>query len=362
MVSIDIDGPSTMLNSICESIVITQGSVYTNTPPKQLTTKPISQPVSRNIFDKNGSDYRHVVIDQHEEYLLDSSRTPTPPAKKKDKVEVIDTWRDQTVIEGSGTVWRSPALQSQHVKKQIQASIKVEQIPSAGEPKIVESRIAPSHEIKHRVSEQFQVPTTFDWDQSNAQTPVRQTKNTRDIALSPILIDQNRPSTNTSSTSPVPFPKSNRVDRSCQYSPPATKEFALQYSPPHTSASTQVRSFEIPNLFQTLPGTQTVEEFSFVPATNTSKLRSVSPSLSNGSSDHQLTQPFVLSGPDYGRKLSDSHEKLSSILTVTQFTDNHHYLAASDQDQSGSSARSATLERSADSGILVDDHHQRVSE
>jgi hypothetical protein len=70
MISIDIDGPSTMLSSICESLVITQGSVY---------TKPVS-----NQF------------------------LQTSESIKKDKIEVIDSWHDRTIINGNGTPWRSP--------------------------------------------------------------------------------------------------------------------------------------------------------------------------------------------------------------------------------------------------------------
>ena len=105
MVSIDIDGPSTMLNSICESIVITQGSVYSNTTPRSSIEKPINQPVSKGVFDHNlsyspSSHPNRVVLDQHEQYLLNSSHTPKP-SNKKDRIEVIDTWKDHTVIDGS---------------------------------------------------------------------------------------------------------------------------------------------------------------------------------------------------------------------------------------------------------------------
>jgi hypothetical protein len=78
MISIDIDGPSTMLNSICESIIITQGSFY---------IKP-----ARKIFEPI----------------------------KKDKIEVIDSWHDCTVIKGNSTPWRSPfkPLKSSQIIKQ----------------------------------------------------------------------------------------------------------------------------------------------------------------------------------------------------------------------------------------------------
>jgi len=125
MVSIDIDGPSTMLNSICESIIITQGSFY---------TKPALE-----ICEPN----------------------------KKDKIEVIDSWHDCTVIKGNSTSWRSP----------------------------------------------------FKPLKSSQST--KQEKSTRDIALSPIVFDSEK-DTQTLSISPV------QVDRSCQYSPPPTHDQGLQ--------------------------------------------------------------------------------------------------------------------------------------
>jgi hypothetical protein len=73
MVSLDIDGPSTMLNSICESIVITQGTFYT----KPTTTS---------------SDQ---IIENCESI-------------KKDKIEIVDSWHDRTIITGNSTPWRSP--------------------------------------------------------------------------------------------------------------------------------------------------------------------------------------------------------------------------------------------------------------
>jgi len=78
MISIDIDGPSTMLNSICESIIITQGSFYIKPAIK------IFEPI------------------------------------KKDKIEVIDSWHDCTVIKGNSTPWRSPfkPLKSSQITKQ----------------------------------------------------------------------------------------------------------------------------------------------------------------------------------------------------------------------------------------------------
>lgn len=77
MVSIDIDGPSTMLSSICESIVITQGSVY-------------SKPIAKS---------------NEEDPLL---HVQTTHSIKNDRIEVIDSWHDRTVIHGNGTPWRSP--------------------------------------------------------------------------------------------------------------------------------------------------------------------------------------------------------------------------------------------------------------
>ena len=124
MVSIDIDGPSTMLNSICESIVITQGSVY---------SKPVK---------------------------------PPPEPVKKDKIEVIDSWHDRTIITGNSTPWRSP----------------------------------------------FKPPKTS----QTVKPPI-----TRDIALSPISINFEQYSQTIS-------PSSMTVDRSCQYSPPTRQDQGLQ--------------------------------------------------------------------------------------------------------------------------------------
>lgn len=83
MVSLDIDGPSTMLNSICESIVITQGTVY---------TKPTSNPIIENT-----------------------------ETIKKDKIEIIDSWHDRTVITGNSTPWRSP-FKPPKVTKQLKST------------------------------------------------------------------------------------------------------------------------------------------------------------------------------------------------------------------------------------------------
>ena len=365
MISIDIDGPSTMLNSICESIVITQGSVYTSSAPKSPKQQPVVQSVPKSIFSHQLSQsprLRHVVVDQHEEYLLDSSRTPTP-SKSKEKIEVIDTWKDRTVIDGSSTIWRSPSLQSHKATKQTQPSNSVQHFVSTLEPNIVQMRIAPSHEVKYRTSEHIDMPSTFDWSEENPHTPMRPSKplkSTRDIALSPILIN---PQLQTKSTSPVPT--RHTVDRSCQYSPPATHELASQCYIENFSAGTQVFPYDIPRFLTTQGGTQTSAETSkanpsFDDSGIHAHLQTVSPSLSAASSDNQpSSQPFVLSGADFIRKLNDQRAK-ASALTVTQFTDGHHYLPISDHEQSALNMPTTTLERSADSGILVDDHLHQV--
>ena len=132
MISIDIDGPSTMLSSICESLVITQGSVYSKPALKQ-TEENLSLQTSQSI--------------------------------KKDKIQIIDSWHDRTIINGNGTPWRSP----------------------------------------------FKPP----------KSSIKQEKSTRDIALSPILLISENQS-QTMSTSPL------TVDRSCQYSPPIKNDQGLQ--------------------------------------------------------------------------------------------------------------------------------------
>jgi len=133
MVSIDIDGPSTMLNSICESIIITQGSVYS----KPSSTQQVEQPIE---------------------------------TIKKDKIEVIDSWHDRTIITGNSTPWRSP----------------------------------------------FKPPKT-----STSSQTIKQEKTTRDIALSPISLNSEQYS-QTMNTSLI------TVDRSCQYSPPTRHDQGLQ--------------------------------------------------------------------------------------------------------------------------------------
>lgn len=375
MISIDIDGPSTMLNSICESIVITQGTVYTSSKPKPTVSPPVQQPVSKNIFDHRQSPLsrlRHVIVDQHEEYLLDSSQTPTPtPSIKKDKVEVIDTWQDRTVIDGgASSIWRSPSLlQTHRANKQIELSATIENFTPPSEPQFVQQRYVPSHDVKYRADEQMTVPSSFNWNEDNIQTPVRSQPKiqpqTRDVALSPILLNRSLSSTNTS-TSPIPMRE--KVDRSCQYSPPMTQELASQCHIDQQTTAIQVFPHEIPHLLINQGGTQTTQEMTKVTPTFDDSgiqghLQTVSPSLSAASSSE--TQPtsssFVLTGPEFIRKLNDQRAKASSALTVTQFTDDHHYLPLPESDSTGAmTSRSIQLERSADSGILVDDHLQQV--
>ncbi|CAF1070612.1 unnamed protein product, partial [Adineta ricciae] len=188
MISIDIDGPSTMLNSICESIVITQGSVYSNNTLQPESEKPITQSISN----------------QHREHY----RTTCPG--KKDKVEVIDSWRDHTIINGSSTPWRSPFKPT----KKIQSTI---------------DSLTCSH------------------DQS-------QVTSTKEIALSPI------PSTSeklfqTTGTSPITIRQT--VDRSCQYSPPTKYDRSLQRYVETVTSYTQVSPYQIPGFMKTQNGTQT---------------------------------------------------------------------------------------------------------
>ena len=360
MISIDIDGPSTMLNSICESIVITQGSVYShNTPKPPPAGKPIAQSIRKSIFDQDlsqsSSRLRHVVLDQHEEYLLDTTRTPTP-STKKEKIEVIDTWQDHTVIEGSSTAWRSPSIKSHTATKHTQPTGAAQNFLSGIEPSIVHTRIAPSHDVKHHASEQMDIPTVFDWNTSNINTPTKVQKTTRDIALSPIIVSKHFQSM---STSPIHFP--GKVDRACQYSPPATHELAIQYHVPNIPASTQVAAYDLPRFLITDGGTQTTNDEStrLRPSFDDSGIharpQTVSPSLSAASSEAQpTTQPFTLSGSDFVSKHNEQRHK-ASPLTVTQYNNGHHYLPLNDHDQTAMHGRTATLERSADSGILVDD-------
>jgi hypothetical protein len=340
-----------MLNSICESIVITQGSVYSNSTPKPATEKPVIQPISKSIFDNNPSQssrLRHVVLDQHEEYLLDSSQTPTP-LTKKDKVEVIDSWQDRTIIDGSSTTWRSSSLQSHKPTKHIQPSSTIEHFVTSYEPNTVQMRIAaPSDDVKYRTSEHIEIPSVFDWNET--KKPI---KSTRDIALSPILIEKHYQN---SSTSPIETGK--KVDRSCQYSPLTRHDLGLQCQFENSSSATQVSLYEIPNFLISHGGTQTIHDPN--PLLDDSgiqtHIQTTSPSLSVVSSENQptTTRPFTLSGTDFIRKLNEQRDH-ASALTVTQYTDGNFYLPANDTNQTPINNRQTTLERSADSGILVDE-------
>lgn len=364
MISIDIDGPSTMLNSICESIVITQGSVYTTNPPKPSIEQSISQHVPKSIFDNNlsptssSSRLRHVVVDQHEEYLLDSSKTPSPLKKtnnNNNKVEVIDTWQDRTVINGSGTTWRSPSLQSSKATKHIQPSYNAQQFTETNKPNMVHMRIVPSHDVKYRTSEHIEIPAVFDWNDDTTDTPRKTSKSTRDIALSPILME-NKTTYQTSSTSPVK--SREKVDRSCQYSPPVKQDFTSQFHFENLTSSTQVTASDIPNFLVTNGGTQTINDSNLIfdDSGIQTHIQPMSPSLSIGSSENQPTaQPFTLSGSDFIRKLNEQRAHATSTLTVTQYTDDNYYLPSTDNNQTTNNLRPTTLERSADSGILVDD-------
>ena len=355
MISIDIDGPSTMLNSICESIVITQGSVYSiNSPRSSTEPRTVSQPIVKSTFDHNlsplsSSHHRHVVIDRHEEYLLETTPTATPT--KKDKIEVIDTWKDRTVINGSGTTWRSPSLQSHKATKHIQPSMAAQNYSPPVQPQTIQSRFVPAYDTNYRTSEQQNVPSVFDWNEDNSDTPRKFSKTTRDIALSPILIEQKQPS--------IDISKPEKVDRSCQYSPPAQLDRSLQCQFENLTTSTQVSSYEIPNFMITHDGTQTINEINppFDDSGIQTQVPTYSPALSIASSDHhQPSQPFVLSGSDFIRKLNEQRAH-ASALTVTQYTDGNYYIPSTDNHQSANSTtvRPTTLERSADSGILVDE-------
>ncbi|CAF0791943.1 unnamed protein product [Rotaria sp. Silwood1] len=367
MVSIDIDGPSTMLNSICESIVITQGSVYTNNSLKSSQEKPLNQSITRNIFDNTNNNFnstsssrlRHVVLDQHEEYLLDTSHTPTP-TNKKDKIEIIDTWQDHTIIDGSSTTWRSPSLHAYKATKHIEPSNQVQTFISTIEPNLVQMRIAPSHDIKYRTSEHIEIPSDYNWndESSTTPTPIKHTpKTTRDMALSPILIDNK--TYKTSSTSPI-GQHQEKIDRSCQYSPPIQHDFGLQCYVNNSTTSTQVSSYEIPNFLLTYDGIQTIHDINqtFDDSGIQTHIQTISPSLSIASSDHQQS---IHTGKDFIRKLNDSNNNNhASALTITQYTDDHYYLPTSDNNNNNNNqtimnTRLTTLERSADSGILVDE-------
>jgi hypothetical protein len=360
MISIDIDGPSTMLNSICESIVITQGSVYTTNSPKSSIDHKVTQPIPKSIFDRNlshsssstSSRLRHVVLDHHEEYLLDSSRTPTP-SSKKDKIEVIDSWQDRTEIDGSSTTWRSPSLPAFKATKHIQSTSTAQTIVPSQEPNTIQTRIVPSHDVKYRTSKHIEIPSVYDWDEENIDTPRKHSKTTRDIALSPILMEKKQ--YQTSSTSPRE--SRPKVDRSCQYSPPAQHDRGLQCHFDNSTSSTQVSSHDIPNFFITDGGTQTIHDSNppFDDSGIHTQVHTISPALSVASSEnHQTTQPFTLSGSDFIRKLDEQRTRASTV-TVTQYTDGNYYLPLNDNHQTTTNLRPPTLERSADSGILVDE-------
>jgi len=358
MISIDIDGPSTMLNSICESIVITQGSVYSTNLPKPSIEQPIIQPVSKSIFDNNlshssSSHFHHIVLDQHEEYLLHSSRTPTPPNQQK-RIEVIDTWQERTVINGSSTTWRSPSLPTYKATKHIQPSNPAEYFNSTNQPNTVQMRIAPSHDVKYRTSEHIEIPAVYEWNDHTSDTPRKRSKTTtRDIALSPILMDKKF--YQTSSTSPRK--SREKVDRSCQYSPPLKHERGLQCHFENLTSSTQVSSHDIPNFLVTYGGTQTINDsnLQFDDSGIQTHIQTISPSSSIVSSENQQpTQPFTLSGSDFIRNLNEQRAQ-ASTLTVTQYTDGNYYLPSNDNNQTPTNIRTTTLERSADSGILVDE-------
>ncbi|CAF1306271.1 unnamed protein product [Adineta steineri] len=362
MISIDIDGPSTMLNSICESIVITQGSVYSNNVSKPVAEKPITHPIPKSIFDNTPSHsssagFRHVVKDYHEEYLFDRSQTPTPVNKK---VEVIDTWKDRTVIDGSSATWRSSSLPSHKATKRTDQSNAIEQFIPSYEPNTVQTRIAPSHDVKYRISEEIDIPDVFDWNDKSINTPIKSSKTTRDIALSPIIVERHY---HTSSTSPIEM-MHEKIDRSCQYSPHGQHDFGLQCHFENLTSSTQVSSYDLPNFLITHGGTQTIHDSNhlFDDSGIHTHLHAISPSLSMVSSENQHTnQPYTISGTDYIHKINEQRTP-TSALTVTQFTDGHYYLPANDNNNNNQlpiNNRSTTLERSADSGILVDEQSSR---
>lgn len=360
MISIDIDGPSTMLNSICESIVITQGSVYTNNSPRIPKETPIQKPVSKSIFDSNhlqsspSSHLRHVVLNQHEEYLLDSSRTPTPPTKK-DKIEVIDTWHDRTVIEGSSAAWRSPSRPAFKATKRVQPSTTSQSFASPMEPLTVQMHSASSNETKYRTTEHIEIPAVYNSNEELNNAFQKPIKTTRDVALSPILMEQPK-RYQTIATSPIE--RREKIDRSCQYSPTLHNDFASQYHVENFTSSTQVSSSHIPGYLVTFDGTQTIQDMN-LPLDDSgiqSHMQTVSPSLSTTSSGQQATHlGHSSSSTNLVRKLNEHNLNRDSALTVTQYTDDNYYLPSNDTSQTTMNLRPQTLERSADSGILVDD-------
>ncbi|CAF0928389.1 unnamed protein product [Rotaria sordida] len=209
MISIDIDGPSTMLSSICESIVITQGSVYTNNSSKSQCDNSKIQ----SICDSSSLP----ISNEFEEYHMQTSH-----ALKNDKIQVFNSWHDHTIINGSSTSWRSPFKPIKHVQQSINNS--------------------PLHHIEYN---------SFD---SN-----RQQKSTRDISLSPITLPFEK-HFQTISTSPITIRQT--VDQSCQYSPQLiTHDQNLQCCLEKRTTYTQVSSYEIPGFLQTQDGIQTTDNF-----------------------------------------------------------------------------------------------------
>ncbi|CAM4771306.1 unnamed protein product [Rotaria magnacalcarata] len=245
MVSIDIDGLSTMLNSICESIVITQGSVYTSNSAKSKSEK------SNSLSTSDSSSY--TVTNQYEEYLIQTSQH-----LKDNKIEIIDSWHNHAVISGSNTPWRSPFKP-------------IKYIPPSSSTSTIETNAPSIHYIERKPID------------SN-----KQQKSTRNADLSPIRTHSER-QYQTTATSPITVRQT--VDRSCQYSPPLTTDQGLQCCFDAKTIFTQVSSSEIPGFLQTQDGIQTNDNLNY---------------------RTMLLQP-------------------------------------------------TTLERSADSGILVDDNHRRAS-
>ena len=245
MISIDIDGPSTMLSSICESIVITQGSIYTNVNPKPPSEKSIIQSVS----DLSS----HLTSYQGEMYLARNFHS-----SRNDKIEVINSWHDHTVINGSSNSWCSPFKST----KTLQSS--TDTIPRC---------YASSDNIEH------------DFLDSN-----RQENSSRDVALSPVFLTS-KPNYHSASTSPLPFLET--VDRSCQYSPPIEHDQSLQCFFETKTCHTQVASYEIPGLLKTQDAIQT---------NNNSHIRTMS------------TYPTILErSADSGILVDDNYRKKSNL-------------------------------------------------
>ncbi|CAF4111642.1 unnamed protein product, partial [Rotaria sp. Silwood2] len=216
MISIDIDGPSTMLSSICESIVITQGSVYTNTLSKTQSEKSNIQSISDSSLLP--------VSNQYEEYLIHTSH-----ALKNDKIEVLNSWHDHTIINGSSTPWCSRFKPIKHIP------------PSINTTPINNS--------------------SFQHIEHNNLDLNKQQKSTRDISLSPILLPLEK-HYQTTCTSPITIRQT--VDQSCQYSPPLIKhDQGLQCSLDTKTNYTQVSSYDIPNFLQTQDGIQTSDNIHY---------------------------------------------------------------------------------------------------